>query len=472
VTLLALAYVLLLGLPTASCFARRGHRALAVGVTPFVGWLALTIPWIVSALTGLPVSGWWWWQALLAALGLAGVATLLLGRARATTEPRQEPRWLVAATASVLGIAAIALLAAGIITLNGEPPFRWDGLVIWLVRSKVLAGATGAYPGHLATDQVWRGHWDYPLLYPAFLAWLQRAGGLEVHQLGLGLGVIAGVIPLAGWLPVRHRLHPALAAAALLSVFCMFELGFHHYGAYADGFLTLSVTVALVWMFVGVRDRDTGFLTAAGLALATATCIKNEGVLWLMAVTLAAAAYAASRGQGARIALNVALRVGLLGVALYVSWRIACTRMGISNDLMSALQWGKVVDRLSTVPVAVLEVLFLPANLPLLVPLLVALVALAPGGARHRAVRVGALLSAPAIAALGFTCIYLLTRHDPMAHMRASAVRVTYPVAPAVFVALLFARDRSPPYALWSRQARRLSIRLRALMQRQAGHCR
>ena len=40
---------------------------------PFAGWLALTMPWILSALVGSTVSGWWW-QSLVAGLLLLVLA--------------------------------------------------------------------------------------------------------------------------------------------------------------------------------------------------------------------------------------------------------------------------------------------------------------------------------------------------------------------------------------------------------------
>ena len=59
-------------------------------------------------------------------------------------------------------------------------------------------------------------------------------------------------------------------------------------------------TVAYLWALAGVRDRDAGLLTGAGLALAAAVCTKNEAVLWLIGVPLGAAAYAGALGHGPR----------------------------------------------------------------------------------------------------------------------------------------------------------------------------
>ena len=107
------------------------------------------------------------------------------------------------AATTFLLVATGALFAA-----DGWPGYGWDGLSIWLVRAKVLAWSAELPAAFFREPQLVQGHWDYPLLLPALLAWFARFAGrlLEGSEPVLRL-LASNPFPDAPPRVIRSRVH-------------------------------------------------------------------------------------------------------------------------------------------------------------------------------------------------------------------------------------------------------------------------
>ena len=437
-TALACAGWLALGLPCAALFWRRGRKELAVALLPFAGALALTLPVMLAPWLGGSLAHWPL-RAGICALALSGCAALLL-RGIAPIPPSHAGPARGALSLAALAITSLLLVATGAtLAADGWPGYGWDGLSIWLVRAKVLAWSDELPAALFREPQLVQGHWDYPLLLPALLAWFARVGDLEVRQLALALGIVAAcftpALALGLW-----RVLPAPAAAALaLAPLAVPGLAVTHFNAYADPVLVFAATAGFAWSAQGAIRRDGARVAAGGLALACAVATKNEGALWLVASAAGATALARAAGAPLRTALGTCLRCALPGAAVFALWRATCARLGVPETLPAGLHFDLLGARAAELAAALREFLGAPEHALVLAACIGAAVALAGGGARARGARVAALLAAPALYTAGLALVYLGTPHALGWHLATSLPRTTFGLAPATLVAALLA---------------------------------
>lgn len=442
-SIVALVLWLLCGAPATWAFARHKRLRLGVAVLPFAAWLAVTLPRIASEAIGFSAAGWWW-QALIAGslLGLAVEALLQRVTPHVPLSPAPLERKVAWLGLALLVAVGMLHLAIGWSFTEGYPGYQWDGWIIWIAKAKVLADAPGPYLASIAGKQVERAHWDYPLLMPANLAWWRRIAGLQLKELSPVLAWFAAAVPLAGAVVLVRRVNPLLAVAVLLSPFTMPLMTRRHYGAFADGILVLTGTVALSWLLVAVRDRDGPLFVATGVVLANMVAIKNEGVLWAVAHVIAAVLLALDLGYGRRFAAAVVLWTAPIACLTFAAWRVAVAVAGISNPITSKPTLGAIGARL---PTAVWRVVTEPLkahNLWLLVPVVLALIVYCPGSPLKRLRRIAVFLVAPAVFMLGLIFVYVITPYDFDWHLNRSLWRVIWGVVPAIFaVTLLLGRS-------------------------------
>ena len=413
-TALACATWLALGLPCAALFWRRGRRELAIALLPFAGALALTLPvalapWLDGSLAH------WTLRAALCALLLAGCAALLL-RGIAPVPPSRGGPVRGAFSLAALAIASLLLVATGAtLAADGWPGYGWDGLSIWLVRAKVLAQSAELPAALFREPQLVQGHWDYPLLLPALLAWFARFADLEVRQLALALGVIAACFVPAQALGLWRTLPAPAAVALALAPLAVPGLAVTHFNAYADPLLVFASTAGFAWSAQGAIRRDGARVAAGGLALARAA------------------------GAPHRVALGTCLRCALPGLAVFALWRATCTRLGVPDTLPSGLRFDLLEARGAELAAALRDFLGAPQHALVLAACIGAAIALAGGGVRTRAARVAALLAAPALYGAGLAVVYLATPHALDWHLATSLPRTAFGLAPACLVAALLA---------------------------------
>jgi len=442
---LPLALWLGLGAIPAAAFARRRRWGLAVAVVPFAGALAITCPWILSAGTGWPASTW---LVLPAAVVLWAGLELLLGRTRQianapTSCPAGSRRVVTAIALGLVLIVAGTCVWSGFVLGQGFPGYGWDGYMIWILRAKVLADSD-AFPRELVNEPMLSAsHWDYPLLLPGILAWFRRIGGLDVKQLSIVVGLLAGIIPLVGWAGLRRRLGPGCAAAAVLCPFVVHGTVRYHFAGYADPLMVLAVTPALAFGLAGAVDRDRAALVTGGVALAAGVSTKNEGMLWLVAGCAGIGLLSLETRSGFRSALTGALRWAAAAGVFFAAWRLACSSMGIENDILSRFALADVPSRSLLVAGGMARRAFAKgAFLALGSAALAWMLVSAQGGLWPRIRRTLILLACPAAYLAGVFVVYLGTHLQLKWHLATSAERVLYGVGPALLVTAMFASAR------------------------------
>lgn len=436
---LAFASWIALGAPCAFPFWRRGRRRLAMAVLPFAGGLALMLPvaaapWLGGSLSHWPAS------ALIASALLAGVSLVLLDRKAlpvASREPGRAPgEWFAAAP---LAVAASLLVATGATLSRGWPGYGWDGLSIWLVRSKVLARSEELPIALFREPLLAQGHWDYPLLLPALLAGFARMADLGLRDLALPLGLVAATFPVALALGLWRALPPPAASALALVPFAVPGLAVSHFQAYADPLLVMTASAGLAWSAMGALRRDDALVAAGALALACAASAKNEGALWLLACASGAAALARVSGSSWRATGALLLRCALPGLVLFAAWRATCARLGVSGTLPSTLRFDLAPARAAELASAALDFEVATAQAPALLACAVAAWLLAGGRGSERSLRTAALLAAPALYAGGMVLVYLATPHQLAWHVATSLPRTLFGLVPACLVAAVLA---------------------------------
>ena len=435
---LACAAWLALGLPCAAVFWRRGRPEVGVALLPFAGALALTLPLALAPWLGGSISHWPL-RAVIAALALAPCAQALLRGAPERSEAAPDTRGGALALA-VLAAASLGLVLAGrALDAEGWPGYGWDGLSIWLVRAKVLAHSAELPAALFRERQLVQGHWDYPLLLPALLAWFARVGGLELRELALALGLVAACFAPALALGLRSALPAPTAAALALAPFAVPGLVVTHFGAYADPLLVLVALAGFAWSAAGAIRQDTALVAAGALALACAVATKNEGALWLLAATAGAIALARAAGSSVASALATGVRCALPGLLIFAVWRATCARLGVADTLPAELRFDLLGARAGELFEALRSFLGEPQRAIALGACVVATLALAGGALRTRAARAAALLAAPAVYLVGLSLVYLATPHELAWHLVTSLPRTLFGLAPACLAAALLA---------------------------------
>ncbi len=439
-----LAAWLVLGAPSAIAFGRRGRWDLALAVLPFAGGLAITCPWILSVATEHQITGWFV-EAAFASLLLWALLEVLLGRRsrdgiRDLPPPRKANPYLTLAAASMVLIVAGVNVYWGLVLAKGFPYYHWDGYHCWLLRAKVLAGSD-AFPRSLATEPMLAAScWGYPLFLPALLAWFRRLGGLQIRQLAVPLGLLAAIVPAAGWLGLRRYVGAGLAAAVVLAPFAIHGMIDYHFGAYADPLLVMEMVIALALGLAGVARGDRGCLVAGSLALAAATATKNEGALWLVAGAVGVGLFALDRGIGIRKTALALLRWASPAVLFFVAWRVATGQAGVSSRLLSKLHFVHVAKKMEIIFAEMANRSFFQAACLVIFPLsLAAMILLAPGRWNMRLRRVATLLATPLLYCAGLVLVYSGLPHELKRHLANSVERVLYGVAPVILVAAIFA---------------------------------
>jgi hypothetical protein len=271
--------------------------------------------------------------ALALLLGAGGSALAVRRGAGSAENERAGTRMSRSQMAGIgLGCALlIALLVVGLLDAGVRPLSDWDAWSIWTRKAIVLTSG-GLDPRVFAGDPYAFAHLEYPILLPLFESVYFRAMGVADTQAihaALWLLYVAtlGSIAYLGsrftriwvWLPV-------VLALAFGSIFHAQLLS-----AYADVPMGLFAAPGVLCLGMWLRELDWRWLALGGLLIGAAANVKNEGLLLLVAVFVAAAVVLAA-GRAWRPLGRLGL--GLLGVAVAVApWRIWTAAHHITSSL-------------------------------------------------------------------------------------------------------------------------------------------
>lgn len=206
------------------------------------------------------------------------------------TSPGFRWTWLLAL---VFGIVLVIVWVRLVQMATALPVGDWDAWAIWNLRAKFLAGPGGAWR-YAVSPLLNNSHPDYPLLLPAFVARVWKAGS-AVSQAG---GIVDLIAPAATALLffaallallvsavalLRSTASALLAGLVILSTTSLLSWA---PSQYADIPLAFYFLGAIALIFLDARrtaDRH-GALLWAGLCSGLAAWTKNEGIAFLACV--------------------------------------------------------------------------------------------------------------------------------------------------------------------------------------------
>jgi hypothetical protein len=418
--------------PSVEGDGHRGQAALLSGLLG-IGMLAnyVLVLSFESLRTALAVG------CLLGVLGLLlGVRTLLGRRGK---QPFSLSRsWLWS-----LPLAYVVVLY-GVLILT-HPLTHWDARSIWFFHAKVIY-----YEGALTETSGWNelldAHADYPKLLQTLAAQVATVCGYWNEYLPKMALLVLLIPAAAGYFAFFQR---PLSWIFLISM-AFFPTYSELWNGYADGYFALYAGLAVLALgrwFEARRPHDL-LLGFAGLGIAS--CLKNEGSLFLVCTAMGFAAPGLwrwtnrkERPFGSIDWLSLAY-LAVVALAGPVIWLMKKKAWGLQSDLdlsgrYLADAWGRFRDGESFG--LVVENLFQNQELTYaLIPLAMGIIA-----ARVLRVPVPAAVWFPFATAtlylLGIVLVYLGTPYDLSWHLNTSAGRTVLPIFVTFSVATFLVLD-------------------------------
>ncbi|HEU5278547.1 MAG TPA: hypothetical protein VFU26_06550 [Gaiellaceae bacterium] len=378
--------------------------------------LGLLLAGVVSAHLALVHVGVGWTAlSLLAAISLGFAVWRLRGTER--------PVWRLPAWLDAAGFAALAVLVVDYARAFRVAPLdRYDAWAIWALKGHALYAFGWADPVVFAGTSYRFANLDYPLLLPSLEAIDFRAmGAFDTRLLHLQflLFLVAAVLALHALL--QDRVPPVVLWLSLLALVLAPAVFDQLLTAYADLPLALVVAVGVAAAGRWLLTDERWTLAVAALCFAGALLMKNEGMLFVLAVFVALALVAHRRWR----ALAVAAAADLL---LLLPWRIYVhvhELRDINYSLGDSFDWGHLHGRLGVGPIAFRTLgrqMLDPGQWGLLVPIFAALVVTAVLVGR-RALALFALVWS-VLAWVGLSWIYVISRFEYSGYLDSTKERV------------------------------------------------
>ena len=306
---------------------RRWTMAGRLGMSFGLGLAVLTLSMFIVSLAGLrPV----WWFGVVELCALAGAAAWVRRRgcsdwwhvAPCETSPRRAGRArLLEGIVNVVAVLFITttILLASAVALR-EPAVEWDIVSIWMVKAKVLLHEPVLTSTYFQDVGAAYSHLDYPLLWPAAMAWVWAFTGASdpVTIKVLGPAVLCALgASLYGFLRRCTDVRGSLLFTALLVGVPMVLS--HAVRLRPEVILSLYVLGSFACAYLWLRERHGDDLRLAGFFAAGMMFTKNEGAgLFVILIVLVGVAVVVRRRPRERIE---ALVHGLIvPVALTVAW--------------------------------------------------------------------------------------------------------------------------------------------------------
>jgi hypothetical protein len=399
-----------------------------------IGVLAnyLLVLWLGSLSFALAVGG------ILAFAGLyLGARSRLLSFTAARSPSDASGSWL---RVFALVVAAIVFFYAVLILTI--PLRHWDARSIWFFQAKIIY-----FAGALTSDSAWNtlefAHSDYPKLLPTLAA--QAAGVAGFWNETLPKSALLALLCPAAVGIVSFARRPLSGSFLIAMLF--FPTYRVLWNGYADGYLALYSVLCVLALGRWIDRRSPGDLLLGLAALGIAASLKNEGLFFLLCVTIGCATVAATPCMISRTHADSrpagfwpVAWIAALSLAGPLTWGIIRRAWGLTNDLdLSGRTIVSAWSRLSEpgTSTSIIKALFQTYELSgAIVPL-----ALALATAAFLRVRVPtAAWFAFTIAALylaGIIGVYLGTPHELAWHLETSADRTVLPIF-AIFSAATF----------------------------------
>jgi len=324
---------------------------IALAVCGGLGLSALSSFWIIANGMGLG-SGFILADAML--WMVVGSVAWWVRRRRVGVESQAPPRvvavaealpltttdWLVRGVFILVALMAVGTIIKGYWAL---PHGEWDAWAIWNQKARFLARGGRQWISALAIDWSHPGH---PLLVPLTVARLWTYAGREITLVPAMVGIVFGTATVAavmGGLGL-HRKRAWCAGAVLLASGTFLQ---HWTAQQADipfAFFMVAGLVVLadarISLLPGTRDTKALLLVAGGMA-GFALWTKNEGMVLLGPLALAALAVAVRSGNFRRVTWWAA---GVVPALLTVLW-FKFTLAPVTPFYLPQGSWLLVIER-------------------------------------------------------------------------------------------------------------------------------
>jgi hypothetical protein len=325
----------------------------------------------------------------------------------------------------VVGAIGLALSPL-LLRVDRMPHGNWDGWAIWSAHARVLYFAGSRW----ADAMLPTNHPDYPLLVPAVIARFWRYFGTALPEIGGWIGVMFSLSAVAVLFAILSRLRnlfiASIMALALLGTPAYLD---HSTSQYADVPLAFFIlaTVGLICLQTNEEPNDHRLLILAGFMAGCAGWTKNEGLLFVLAISMAMLTMGfRSRKWRRSLAFSAGLLIPLT-VIIFFKFSIAEQNDLIRNQTyQDALQRLFDLNRYRTIFVSFLQTSWGFGNWTMrpMVPLLalVALRGVDRGGLRSYGWTTGAI--ALGIVLAGYCFVYVNTPVELQLHLDSSLNRL------------------------------------------------
>jgi hypothetical protein len=345
---------------------------------------------------------------------------------------------------SLFGLVLLASLAGFILSAIRQPHGQWDAWAIWNAKARFLAGAGAGWRVVLTEEAVTP---DYPLLLPGAIARAWTYAGTEPPLVSIAVAALFAVATIAlatSALSILRGRAQGMIGGLLVAPVLLAEAA----NQYADVPLSFYILATLVLLAFHDRfDRaGKGLPVLGGLMAGMAAWTKNEGVVFLLLVVGARAAWTLLDGARARwasllwfslaslpfLVLNAILRFWLLESAApvtFLRWD------ALRTQIFAPARYAQVA--LAVAGQADGTMLALPA-------VVVAGILLGAGTDREvrKLARTG--LSVLSLMLAAYFAVYVVTPHDLTWHVSTTLSRLLVQVVPLAVFAVLVAAASSP----------------------------
>jgi hypothetical protein len=396
-------------------------------------------------------------------------ATVVL--ATQNEEPRltRNERLVAAAFALALCAAVYAAITHSLVHPDGD---GWDAFSIWNLHARFLFRSGAAWRDGFSPLISW-SHPDYPLLLPAaiahFWSYLGRESQVVPAVIGLVLTFSTVGLLFASLAILRGRTSAMLGGLVLLATPFFIEQGTSQYADVPLSFFFLAAISSLCLYYPIPEDaansRAQPLLVLSGLATGFAAWTKNEGLLFLFALTAAQLlVYIRDRNLGSSDPTGSAEKScarplglffsGLAPLLILILWfkYTVAPRGDLFPDAASAIHKLMEPQRYWIVFRWYFKSFFrfgewwlVPGTVALAIYYFLAVCTKKVDN--HRGLDIGLITLALAFA--GYFAIYLITPYDIFWHLRNSLNRLFLQLWPsAVFLFFLVAPDNVQEIAL------------------------
>jgi hypothetical protein len=389
------------------------------------------------------------WAEVALAFGLVGGAYFRSRKSRLAIIHKENIHWPSWPTAIMAGL----LLAGGLLTLyvlwndaSLLPYGNFDSYATWNLRARALM-LSGPQTWTVAFSPLlsWKSHVDYPLFWSLTLLRAWQELGVQLPQAGqiqtVGFGLASAGLLFSALFRFR-----GLAQGVLGTILVLGMPWFLAYNTFqqADGPLAFFYLLAVLLLYTYEQNDHSGVLILAGLSAGLAAWVKNDGLVFLVAVGIYLLVHRLRHPWGKNLARLLPFVAGLLLPLITIL--VFKIRLDVHGDLIGdqnltqlltkatdPSRWGTI---LATITTALPGLGGWSWPLAAAIPLYGLLAGRAPG------VNSFWLWLVLVITLIGYIGVYLITPHDLSWQLTYSLSRLLFNLLlPAIFLVFVLANN-------------------------------